>query len=52
MDYWLPPFYFKDAEDVAQKEGFSNYEDMSAFFEVEHGALPFNGVLIGWKLNE
>ncbi len=36
---------------LAERDGFENYDQMSAWFEENHG-LPFHGDLIIWKTEE
>ena len=35
--------------DFARADGFADWPEMRGWFEEAHG-LPFNGILIGWKL--
>ena len=52
---WKPQTKMLDTEfaqrtRIARLDGFSNWNEMIQWFERTHG-LPFNGVLIRWKLD-
>ncbi len=37
-------------DNLAQDDGFKDFEEMKAFFVAQYGDLPFEGYLIQWKL--
>lgn len=41
--------YWPNAETFAQRDGFTSWPEMRAWFEANHG-LPFEGVVIYWRL--
>ena len=50
-DYENEELYEYD-NDFANKDGFDTYMDMAAWFEDNYGALPFEGYVIEWELEQ
>ncbi len=37
-------------EQFARADGFDDFNEMLAWFEAEHGSLPFAGIVIAWEI--
>lgn len=51
IDLHPVPLPCERLDEFAQRDGFQNWDELSAWFQKTHG-LPFSGILIEWKINE